>query len=384
MRLIYPVLWSRLGRDACQEQTANTVAALARHGLDVTLVVPQGARDPAIDADGFRDWFKVSGDVRILQRPSRWAGENMFRSARWLGQVFADPALRAADLLYSRAPVMLGIGSGSPLPFVTDHYRPWPDAWPWLRPLIRRTARQRRGLGFILHSAFAADSYRRAQVAPEKLLVAHNGADAVRMAKTVGKSEARERLGLPADRPIAVYAGRINEQKGLDQVLALAGLRPDVLFLLVGSEGEGPIEAAARELANVTVFPWQEPDTLPLFLWAADVTLIPASSAPLVRFGNCVLPIKSFAYLAAGRPILAPRAPDTAELLRDGENALLVAPGRPEEAGAALDRILGDPALAARLAEGALATAEGLSWDGRARKIASFLEERLFAARGRA
>ena len=53
MRLIYPVLWSRLGRDACQEQTANTVAALARHGLDITLVVPQGARDPVVAVDTF-------------------------------------------------------------------------------------------------------------------------------------------------------------------------------------------------------------------------------------------------------------------------------------------------------------------------------------------
>ncbi|MES2442377.1 MAG: glycosyltransferase [Pseudomonadota bacterium] len=381
MRLIYPVLWSRPGRKACQEQTANTVAALARLGVDVTLLVPRGAGDPAFDADGFRDWFQVSGDVRIVQRASRWAGESALRSGLWLRQAFADPAVREADLLYSRAPVMLAAGGGSPIPFATDHYRPWPDDWPWLRPLIRRTARQRQCLGIVLHSGFAAASYARAGVPAGKLLVAHNGADAARMGSPVGKAEARARLGLPANRRIAVYAGRINAQKGLDQVLALAALRPETLFLLVGSEGEGPVEAAARALPNVTVFPWQAPDALPLFLWAADVTLIPASSVPLERFGNCVLPLKSFAYLAAGRPILAPRAPDTAELLRDGENALLVAPGVPGEAAAALDRVLGDSALAARLGAGALATAEGLSWDARARTIAGFLEARLSAAR---
>ena len=47
--------------------------------------------------------------------------------------------------------------------------------------------------------------------------------------------------------------------KGLDQLLALAGLRPDMLFLLVGSEGQGPFEAEAAALANVRIVPWQAP-----------------------------------------------------------------------------------------------------------------------------
>lgn len=383
MKLIYPVLWSRPGRKACQEQTANTAAALARLGMDVTLLVPQGPGDPALDAYVLRDWFQVSGDIKVIQRPSTWAGESAWRSARWLRQVFADPVLRGADLVYSRAPVMLAMGGGSPIPFVTDHYRPWPDDWRWLRPLIRRTTRHRRSIGLILHSAFTAESYARAGVPGEQLLVAHNGADANRMRNPLSKADARAKLGLPFDRSIAVYAGRVNEQKGLDQILALADLRPETLFLLVGSEGDGPIEQAARSRPNVTVFPWQTPDTMPPFLWAADVTLIPASSQPLEQYGNCVLPMKSFAYLAAGRPILAPRAPDTAELLRDGENASLVTPGAPEEAAAALDRILGDRQFAAHLGESARASANSLSWDARAAKIATFVQDRIYTVTNR-
>jgi glycosyltransferase involved in cell wall biosynthesis len=110
-------------------------------------------------------------------------------------------------------------------------------------------------------------------------------------------------LGLPADRPIAVYAGRINAEKGLDQILDLAAMRPEVLFLLVGSEGDGPIEREAAGRGNVRILPWAEPASLPAWLQAADVLLIPPSRAPLQRFRNCVLPMKLFAYLAAGRPI---------------------------------------------------------------------------------
>ena len=128
----------------------------------------------------------------------------------------------------------------------------------------------------------------------------------------------------------------------------MADLRPDVLFVLVGSEGDGPIEQAAAARANVRVAPWAERPALAQWLGAADVLVIPPSLAPLQRFGDCVLPMKTFAYLAAGRPILAPIAPDTAELLRDGETALLVPPDQPEAAAAGLDRLLGDAALAAR------------------------------------
>jgi glycosyltransferase involved in cell wall biosynthesis len=376
MRLVYPLLWSRPDRKACREQTIGTAAALARLGVEMTLLMPRGADDPALGADDLRAYFEVAGDFRLVQRASRWAGEALPRTLMWLRQVFGDPSLAGADLLYSRIPAMLVLGGRSPLPFATDHYRPWPDDLPPIRPLVRRTAAGANCLGLILHSRYAAGAYARAGVDPARILVAHNGAEAGRMGPPLPRATARNALGLPSDRFIAAYAGRMNAMKGLDQILALAALRPDVLFLLVGSEGEGPIEAAAGALANVRIVPWLAPAELPAWLHAADALLIPPSRAPLDQYRNCVLPLKLFSYLAAGRPILAPRAPDTAELLTDGENALLVPPGDPQAAAAALDR-LRDPALAARLGANARAHAADLTWDRRAEKIADFLAARL-------
>jgi glycosyltransferase involved in cell wall biosynthesis len=377
MRLIYPLLWSRPGSQADREQSVNTAGALARAGAEVTLVMPRGRADPSVSADALRALFGVSGDFRLVQRASRWAGENAVSSTLWLRQMARDPETARSDVFYSRMPVAFAWGGISPIPFAVEHYRPWPDRLPAGRPLIRRTARARHCLGFILHSAFAAESFARAGVAGDKLLVAHNGAEPARMEPRLSRAQAREALGLPRDRRIAVYAGRVNARKGLDQILRLARRRPEVLFLLVGSEGEGEIERAAAPLENVRVLPWQAPASLPPFLYAADVLLIPPSSAPLERFGDCVLPMKTFSYLAAGRPILAPVAPDTAELLRDGDNALLVPPGDPEAAAAALDRLLGDTAFADRLGASAAALAAGLSWDARAGRILGFLEEGL-------
>jgi glycosyltransferase involved in cell wall biosynthesis len=378
MRLAYPVLWPRLGRDASQEQTVKTAAALARHGVEVTLILPQGRGDPPLDARDLRQWFGVEGDFRVSQVASRWAGPNLVASCFWLLQLFRSSRLTSADLLYSRVPAMIGAGQICPIPFATEQFRLWPDQWPFLRTHVRRTARHRRCLGYILHSQHAAQSYRRAGVPEARLLVAHNGTDPG--APSAGRAVARERLGLPAKAAIAVYAGRVNEWKGLDQILALADLRPETLFLLVGSEREGPIEAEARRRPNVRLVAWQGPERLPLYLAAADALLIPPSSEPLDRFGTSVLPLKTFAYLAAGRPILAPRTPDVAELLVDGGNALLVEPGNVGQAAAALDRLIGDRRLAERVGQAAVRTAQELSWDGRAARIAGFLSRRLSEA----
>lgn len=373
MRLVYPLLWSRPDRKADRAQSVGTAAALARRGVEVTLMMPQGVGDAPLSADELRAYFAVEGDFRLVQRPSRWAGEALLRSLMWLRQLLRDPELAGADLIYSRIPAMLGMGQRAPLPFAGDHYRPWPDDLPPIRPLVARTARHPLCLGLILHSHYAAGAYRRAGVPEEKILVAHNGADP----RAEGAPASKADLGLPEDRPVALYAGRVNAEKGLDQILALADLRPEILFVLVGSEGEGVIEAEAAARANVRVVPWQAPADLPAWLHAADALLIPPSRAPLEQFRNCVLPLKLFSYLAAGRPILAPAAPDTAELLSDGANALLVPPDDPRAAAVALDRMLGDPALAARLGAGALAQAQELTWDRRAEKIEAFLAARL-------
>jgi glycosyltransferase involved in cell wall biosynthesis len=380
MHIVYALTWSRLHREAMRDQSVSTAAAFARTGHSVTLLMPRRAGDPALAAEPLRAFYGVEGDFEVVQRRSAWTGPKLPGAIMWMRQVFRDPLLRGADLLYSREPAMLGIGHLSPVPFAFEHYRLWPDKYPLLRPFMRRSTGDAKCLGVILHSRHAAEAYARAEVAHDRLLVAHNGSEAVRLGEPLSRAAARERLGLPADRAIALYAGRIGGDKALERIGELARLRPGVLFLLVGDDGSREAARAAPKGDNVRLVPWQERKTLGPWLWAADVLLVPPSRAPLDRFGNCVLPIKLFTYLAAGRAILAPDAPDTRELLADGETALLVEPDRAEAAAAALDRLLAEPGLAARLSANALALAHELTWDRRAEAIAAFLRRRLAQA----
>jgi glycosyltransferase involved in cell wall biosynthesis len=150
--------------------------------------------------------------------------------------------------------------------------------------------------------------------------------------------------------------------------------------LLVGHDGKtGLIERLARRVSNVQLVSWQPFSRVAYYLKAADVLLLPPSDRGLALIGNTVLPMKLFQYLAAGRPILAPRTPDLVELLEDGHNARLVTPGDVEGAARVLSELLADAQLCERLSQGALDSSQDLTWDARAKKILRFLEDRLSA-----
>jgi glycosyltransferase involved in cell wall biosynthesis len=360
------------------EQVVNTASALARQGHQVTLLIPARA-DGAGDAARLRDYYHVTGDFTVRHLPLRYRGLRLLEKWSHALRARRDPAVHQAQVVYTRnlpaAGVMLRAGHR----VVYEHFRPWGDQVPPLQPYLRWVLRHPRLVGAVFHSAFARDSYLRLGVPAERLLVAHNGWDPARMEPRLTREAARARLGLPAGGFTVAYSGRLNRRKGLEVLLAAARAAPEIGFVLIGSEGEGPVEREAAGLPNVRVVPWLGFGELAPWLYAADALVIPPSLAPLARHGNTVLPIKLFLYLAAGRALVAPVAPDTAELLADGRNARLIPPGDPAGLVSALRELAADPARTARLAAGALETAAGLTWEARAGHIGKFLSGRLAA-----
>ena len=287
---------------------------------------------------------------------------------------------RRADLVYTRNlwVAWMAVTFGGRVAF--DHYRPWPDQIPPLQAWLYRLICNRRFLVNICHSNYTRAKYLKLGIPAGKLDCVHNGYEPERLQAPVSVERAKDTLGIAADRKTVVYTGRINHKKGLHLVIEAARRLPAIEFILVGSYGEGPIEKLARALANVRIVPWQEADALGQYIFAADVLLIPPSWQPLAEFGSTVLPLKLFAYMASGRPILAGRTPDIEELLRDGENALLCPPDDVEALVAGLATLTGDAQLASRLAAAALADSRGFTWEARARRIAAILDTRLRSA----
>jgi glycosyltransferase involved in cell wall biosynthesis len=133
------------------------------------------------------------------------------------------------------------------------------------------------------------------------------------------------------------------------------------------------MEAEAATVANVTMRPWLPFKDVVPYLYASDVLLIPPTLGPLQRTGTTVLPMKTFLYMATGRPIFSGDGPDIREVLTDGHNACLVTPDDADLAIARLRELLDNAELRNRLGRAAFDQMQDWTWEARAAKVLEFV-----------
>ncbi len=61
-----------------------------------------------------------------------------------------------------------------------------------------------------------ADLESQVHVPSDKLLTLHDGVELDTLSCSMTKKEARQRLGLPLDKPLVVYTGKLSGEKGVD------------------------------------------------------------------------------------------------------------------------------------------------------------------------
>jgi len=174
-----------------------------------------------------------------------------------------------------------------------------------------------------------------------------------------------------------LYVGQLYPWKGVDVLLRALPRIPDERLIVVGGSGES-LDRAKRIAGEAGVAERVDfRGTVPHvevrgFLAAARVAVVPNRAEGVSKYTS---PLKLFEAMAAGVPVVASDLPSLREVLRDGENALLVPPGEPEALAGAIRRILNDNALASRIAARARRDARMFTWAGRAEKIVSLLHE---------
>jgi glycosyltransferase involved in cell wall biosynthesis len=149
----------------------------------------------------------------------------------------------------------------------------------------------------------------------------------------------RERFGF--DGPTLVFAGRLTAQKSLD--LGIDAARRAGVALAIA--GDGPDRAGLERLGYGRFLgPLPRREVLELFR-AGDASLL---SSAWENFPHTVVEA-----LAVGTPVIATRTGGVGEVLRDGENGLVVEPGDVDALAGAIRRFFADAGLAARLRENA-------------------------------
>jgi 2-deoxystreptamine N-acetyl-D-glucosaminyltransferase/2-deoxystreptamine glucosyltransferase len=183
-----------------------------------------------------------------------------------------------------------------------------------------------------------------------------------------------------AGRPRIGYVGRLAPQKRADLLVTAFGRMQRRADLVV--VGDGPERARVEALVagceraeRVTLAGFVAHDAVPAVLASLDVLVLPSAYEEM---GSVLTEA-----MAAGLPVVASAVGGIPEVVRDGETGLLVPPGDVDALAAALDRLVREPHLRARLAAGARRRAADYAWPALADRVAGVYEAVCAAARGR-
>jgi glycosyltransferase involved in cell wall biosynthesis len=164
------------------------------------------------------------------------------------------------------------------------------------------------------------------------------------------RAELRSELGI--DGPLVAFAGRLGPQKSVATALDAVARTPAVTLVVAGDGPErDALERRAQDLGldgRTRFLGSLERDGVLRLFRAADASLLSSS------WEN--LPHTVVESLAVGTPVIATAVGGVPEVVRDGENGLLVPPRDPAALAGALGRFLADDALRERLAHGAAAS----------------------------
>jgi D-inositol-3-phosphate glycosyltransferase len=188
------------------------------------------------------------------------------------------------------------------------------------------------------------------------------------------RAGARRAVGLPVDRPVILFVGRIQPLKAPDVAIrALGALHrfPDAVLAIVGgaSGAAGDTEAeAARRLAvelgvsDRVLFVAPQPHHI-LSSWyrAADLVVVPSRSE---SFGLVALEAA-----ACGVPVVASAVGGLLNIVHDGVTGWLVEGRDPDRYARAIAQILGDPVGAAAMGAAAAVRARRFTWSFTAARL---------------
>jgi glycosyltransferase involved in cell wall biosynthesis len=367
-------------------QTMETCHALAERGHEVRLIVKPDTHRPPRDPFDFYGLPKRR--LLVIERANAPAGAGFLARVGFLSFMFGRAFGRTrADVILTRdlgvAAALLKMPRGNRAPIVYESHGYAPDVSAALPKLIataappsaaklkRLAAREenvwRHANGYVTITSGLADELTERFGSRSPLAVVPDG---VRL-------PVHDPGPLPRE-PIVGYAGHLYTWKGVDVLLQAIARVPEALCLIVGGHELEPdlerVKTLAAELgiANRATFTGQlAPRDVAAQLSRARVLVLPnPASAISTRFTS---PLKLFEYMAARRPIVATDLPAIREVLREGENALLVPPGNADAMAAAIRRVLEDDGLADQLARTAAAEVPEFTWARRAERLEALL-----------
>jgi glycosyltransferase involved in cell wall biosynthesis len=326
------------------------VAAKAR-GWDVHIATPRSKHVPRIEAAGLR-WHPI--------RLSR-SGLNVFAELRTIFDLFRLYRSLRPDVVHhvTTKPVLYGTFAArlARIPAVVNalaglgHVFYDSGANRLLRGLVLAAysfALRHPNVRFIFQNDDDRDVFlRRRWVRSEAVtMIRGSGVDAERFAPAL-RNRSDDRQQIP---PTVILASRLLYTKGVPEfVEAARRLEGRARFVVVGepdpdNPGSIPLAQLQAWAGEGSVEYWGRREDMHEVLAAADVFCLPT----YYREG---VPKAVIEAASCGLPVVTTDTPGCRDIVRDGENGLLVPPRDVDALVRALDRLLADPALRRRMGD---------------------------------
>ncbi len=184
----------------------------------------------------------------------------------------------------------------------------------------------------------------------------------------------------PGERDIEVlYAGKLSRRKGISELIAAMKHLPGRRCAIVGGSAMHvrrmkQVAHAEGVLDRVDFQGRFSPRKIPRFLRRARVGVCPLPAEVNSISERYTSPLKILEYMAHGLPVVASDLPSVRAIVEHEKTGLLYPAGDVAALARAIERLLEDGALAARISRQAREAAVGYSWESRARKLIAFLE----------
>jgi len=367
-------------------QIAKMCEAFAKTGINCELILPKRSRYPntgkssILEYYGIRAPFKVT-ELGSLNLTSINLGLFLNKILFWIQQSSFSRSLKKylidkEGIVYSRDQFSLGIlDSQKHRLYWEAHNLPRNINSLFYKKILGKIS------GLVVISQGLKEDFGRCYKGP--VLVAPDAVDLEEFNLNMSTEEARKKLNLPLDKKLVVYTGHLYKWKGADALLEAAKLITNyqlpitngkILFVFVGGTEEDVenFRKKADIIKDVLVLGHQPHPTIPLYLKAADVLVLPNTGKEDIS-RKYTSPLKLFEYMASGRPIVASDLPSTREIL-DDSNSILVESDNAEKLAVEIRNILNNPEPANRICEKALEDVKNFTWSQRAEKILKFID----------
>ncbi len=349
--------------------------AFSTIGNTTTLHAKKPNKPPMLRGTNLPKFYGVSSDFKVLCHTSH----KLIKHVDYDLIVSINVLKDKPDLLYTRSLRGALFACYYNIPFILElHFLPTTQKSSWI---LKKMAKSNSIKKIIVISQKLKDLLLESHPYLASLIIEvhHDAVDIHKFGKSnTNLALKKTNLNLNPDRKVVMYVGHLYKGRGIDLIEQLAQTLPEIDFIIIGGSGNDLLDRKTKSLQmginNLIYYGFIPNSELHDYYEIADLLIMPYQNQVSVSGGGdtskWMSPMKTFEYMASGKPLISSDLPVLREVL-DEDVAILVDANNLEQWKSSIQNALTNTALTNRIVENARQKAQQNTWECRAFKILS-------------